>query len=382
MSGYTNHPAADLFPMIDGKEYLAFRADIEAHGQRETVKVFKGQILDGRNRVRACNDIGVAIQYEEVETDDPVAYVVSHNIARRHLSTKQRAAIAAELATLKHGTNQYAEKVELSNDNSKTITLDEAAEMMQVGKASVSRAKKVKETDPQAHEAAKRGEKPRAEKNKAADRVSWRNIAVAEGFSGASNSTFAVLREQLSSVVPEVFENSARSGILAEHEPTLRDALRAMKIEKDGAAVVAENRSVAESIELPETLQQRFDRKLAAAQRALEAEYELRIQARTQVELQIVLDQYNAIADKHKKTIAAYKGVFTRTEYKSLLGLLHTDRLPGLDDVQRAKFERMFNVVKSKEFELCGDDGATGASTLPKTVADLMAMKHKKQKGA
>ena len=63
---------------------------------------------------------------------------------------------------------------------------------------------------------------------------------------------------------------------------------------------------------------------------------EMRMHARVQAELQIMLDQYNALADKYKDTIAAYKGVFSRTEYKSLLGLLHTDRLQGLDDEQRA----------------------------------------------
>ena len=54
------------------------------------------KILDGRNREKACASVGVEPRYTTVETDDPIAYVLSKNLHRRHLSTSQRTMIAAK----------------------------------------------------------------------------------------------------------------------------------------------------------------------------------------------------------------------------------------------------------------------------------------------
>jgi len=57
---YSFHPLAEVFPLLEGHEFQALIDDIAAHGVREAVWLYDGQILDGRNRYRACEQLGMA----------------------------------------------------------------------------------------------------------------------------------------------------------------------------------------------------------------------------------------------------------------------------------------------------------------------------------
>lgn len=137
------HPAAELFPLMQGADFDAFVEDIRVNGQQEPVVLdADGRLLDGRNRARACTSLGLRITTRRYDGDDPMQFVISHNLHRRHLTDSQRAMIAAELATLPAGGdrgNQYTGGKPPSGDL--PLTGAEVQALMQVSDGSLYRAK-------------------------------------------------------------------------------------------------------------------------------------------------------------------------------------------------------------------------------------------------
>ena len=86
------HPASEAFPEMPPDRFAELKADIGAHGLLEPITLCDGLILDGRNRYRACVELGVEPQTREY-SGNPWAYVWSLNGQRRDLSQDQRAQI-------------------------------------------------------------------------------------------------------------------------------------------------------------------------------------------------------------------------------------------------------------------------------------------------
>lgn len=86
------HPLSAAFPSMSADDFAALVVDVKANGQREPIMLFEGMVLDGWHRYRACDESGIKPQSFNFGGDDPVAFVLSHNLHRRHLTPSQRAA--------------------------------------------------------------------------------------------------------------------------------------------------------------------------------------------------------------------------------------------------------------------------------------------------
>lgn len=150
--GLLAHPFADLFPMIEGDAFADLVEDIRQNGVREPVVLLGGRILDGRNRYRAGVEAGFFtvspmggyprpassfVIFEKAHPGvDPLAWVISKNLRRRHLTDDQRRMVAARLATFQRGDAK-------TNAANGGIARKQAAAMLSVDEAGVERARTV-----------------------------------------------------------------------------------------------------------------------------------------------------------------------------------------------------------------------------------------------
>jgi hypothetical protein len=173
------HPSADLFPLLEGSEFEALKADIAHNGLIQPIVICGGEILDGRNRYRACVELGIEYATIDYTGDSPTAHAWSLNGNRRHLNTSQLAAIAAnmlpalqqeaakrEAATQFMGKDAKGEPIRASGGSTwnppknegRGKSLKTAAAIAGVGATTVYRADYVKQHDPELFEKVVSGE--------------------------------------------------------------------------------------------------------------------------------------------------------------------------------------------------------------------------------
>ena len=152
----TWHEYANLFPMLSGDTLAMLSADIAEHGIREPVMLYQGKVLDGRNRCVAANYIGIDVPTREFAGDDAaaLAFVISTNLHRRHLTESQRASIAARLANMRSGHRSDLQppanlrEVLPETSPPPPVSQSEAAKLLNVSTRSVETARKVQTEAP------------------------------------------------------------------------------------------------------------------------------------------------------------------------------------------------------------------------------------------
>jgi hypothetical protein len=168
---YEFHPVADLFPLMADDELRALADDIRANGQREPAWLWQGKIIDGRNRYRACVLEGRETWVREWDGQGSlVAFVLSLNLHRRHLTDQQRALVAARANEAFEAEALERRNANLQQNKGSTDGLDPghrsrgrsaelAAKALGVSRDSVNKAAKIlKEGDEALIQAVQAGE--------------------------------------------------------------------------------------------------------------------------------------------------------------------------------------------------------------------------------
>lgn len=98
------HPAASLFPLIEGEEFDELVFSIKTLGVLQPIIVSNGYLIDGRNRLRAVQKLrleGCKIDLPVEEFDKDVRsvseFIFELNFTRRHLTPDQMATICADV---------------------------------------------------------------------------------------------------------------------------------------------------------------------------------------------------------------------------------------------------------------------------------------------
>ena len=132
------HALAEIFPLMEGDDFADLVADIRANGLNDPVTLYEGKILDGRNRWRACQKLGIEPPVKKLNGQDPVAFVMSENLHRRHLTVGQKAWAAAQVANMQRGGDRVSDQS--ANLRNAQTSQEEAANQFKVSRRSVQTA--------------------------------------------------------------------------------------------------------------------------------------------------------------------------------------------------------------------------------------------------
>lgn len=133
---YPAHRVTQLFPRASAQQLQELAEDIRKTGQLVTIKVVRGETIDGMAREAACRIAGIAPKFEHLDDlseQEILNHCIALNLQRRHLSDGQRAMVAASIAQYQVGANQH----------SGGVSQGEAAKVMGVSVDTVQRARAV-----------------------------------------------------------------------------------------------------------------------------------------------------------------------------------------------------------------------------------------------
>ena len=177
----------NIFPEAKAEDFTRLLDDIRTDGfdQKQPVTLYEGEVLDGWNRTKACQELGIkppTVIF--IGTDaEAIAFVMRTN-KRRNLNSGQWACIAADADDLlaviaeqvekerreKQAATQsepIVQKIAQQPSGMETRTVTKAAELFNTNRTYVNQAVKMKSAAPEVFEKVKAGKMTMQDANKA-----------------------------------------------------------------------------------------------------------------------------------------------------------------------------------------------------------------------
>ena len=153
---YQQHPLSAAFPAMAAEDFQGLKDSIENIGVQNPITIFEGMVVDGWNRYKAANELGMDCPSKELDAwIDPVAFVRAQNKDRRHLPLSAWALIEVSLREWK--PSHRPDKGELSSPLQ--ASNQEMADAVGVTKRTIQQAKAVQSNaTPEVIAAVKSGE--------------------------------------------------------------------------------------------------------------------------------------------------------------------------------------------------------------------------------
>jgi DNA methylase len=236
------HEITAMFEDMSAEEYTTLKRSIELNGLQEAIWTFAGKIIDGRQRYRACVELGIEPQFREWDGKGSLTqFVVSLNLHRRHLTSSQKAAVSHKmLANFEAEAKERQRKAGGSRDiltasESDTLSqiIDEAkhpndrkaaailAEMTGTNRDYVATAKRIAATAPELIDEVAKGVVTIPEAKYLATLAKTKRKAIIENLASgkAKNAKEArrIVRDEEAKVVPEgYFESDDRYRLICK----------------------------------------------------------------------------------------------------------------------------------------------------------------------
>jgi hypothetical protein len=161
------HPVAALFPMLPLGELSDLAADIKTNGLQQPIVMQGDTLLDGRNRLAACERAGVNPTFTQYKGDSPVAFIIGVNLHRRHLDQGQKIALGIEIephfaeeartrqeaGRIAGGHARHGDRSMVENVPPSSKSRDQAARAVGVSGKTLSTAKAIKAAAPEKFQA-------------------------------------------------------------------------------------------------------------------------------------------------------------------------------------------------------------------------------------
>jgi hypothetical protein len=108
----TLHPYAGIFPAMTAEEFSGLKESIQAVGQIVPITVYQGQVIDGKERLRACRELGIDPIVREWDGpgdgESLLNFVWSSNMVRTHHTRDQIATVMVKAEELQRATEELA----------------------------------------------------------------------------------------------------------------------------------------------------------------------------------------------------------------------------------------------------------------------------------